>query len=344
MSATDLQAQLARAAAAWLADLRERLAEAVRTGRLPHAILLLGPEGAGQAELACWLAGLLLCERDARAACGDCVSCRLFLAGTHPDCHWVGIEADASAIRVEQIRDLAGSLETRSFRGHCKVVVIDPADSMNISSFNALLKTLEEPSEDTYLLLTASRRDRLPATIRSRCSCQRLPLPAPAQAVAWLQLQQPRDGWPRLLELAQGAPFLALDYASAGLEELDADMQKALGSPGKVPFDVLGLADAWRADRPEVRLAWLELWLTELLREAAGPSDAVNNNRRYRLPAGGDRTIISRGYRLLDALREARGRIGGSLNVQLLFENLLVDLAEWMRSNSWRAHSNQSRT
>ena len=171
VSDTEVQARLARVAVGWLADLRERLADAVRTGRLPHAVLLLGPEQAGQAELACWLAGLLLCERGGCAACGDCVSCRLFLAGTHPDCHWVGIEADASAIRVEQIRDLAASLETRSFRGHRKVVVIDPADPMNISSFNALLKTLEEPSENTYLLLTASRRDRLPATIRSLRCC-----------------------------------------------------------------------------------------------------------------------------------------------------------------------------
>ena len=343
MNDSEIEVRLRRAAAGWLADLREHLAAAVRAGRLPHAVLLLGPEGAGQAELACWLAGLLLCERTGPEPCGDCVGCHLFRAGTHPDCHWVGLEAEAAIIRVEQIRELTNMLATRSYRGRSRVAVIDPSDCMNMNSFNALLKTLEEPHEDTFLLLTASRRDRLPATIRSRCSCQPMPLPTPEQAVAWLQLQQPRDGWGRLLELAQGAPFLALSHAGSGLDELDAGMCRALEAGWESPLDVLGLADAWRADRPEIRLAWLELWLTDWLRQGALLGDAVNNNRRYRLPAGGDPTIMIAGYGLLDILREARGRVGGSLNIQLLFENLLVSLAEWMRIVTWHAHSNQPR-
>lgn len=339
----DLQNDWQRARVPWLAGMRARLAEALRQERLPHALLLIGQEGCGQAELAAWMAGLLLCNHAADGPCGNCADCALMLAGTHPDFHRVGIEAEATAIRVEQIRELAEVLGTRSYRGRRKVALIEPADDMNINSFNALLKTLEEPPDQTVLLLAATRADRLPATIRSRCSRQQLPLPVTGVALEWLSQQLPRDDWQRLLALAQGAPFLALDYAVAGLAELDADMAAVVTAGWKTPLDVVGMADAWRADRPELRLRWLELWLAGRLREVGLSSDGVNNNRRSGLPAALDPTMMAPGYRLLDRLREARRRVGGSLNLQLLIEDLLVDLAEWMRRGAWRARSNPSR-
>lgn len=324
---------LARAGADWLAPVRERLATMQDRARLPHALLLLGQAGAGQSELALWLASRLLCD-SAASVCGHCAACRLFLAGTHPDLQLIGIEPDASAIRVEQIRSLSATLSLHSYRGGAKVAVIDPADAMNINSFNALLKTLEEPRDNTFLILAAQRSDRLPRTIASRCARIRMPLPVRATALAWLNHREKRPNWERLLALANGAPFLALHYAAAGLEELDQQMQASVAEAEKGRLDVVATAAAWGSDQAEVRLFWLESWLAAGLRAASLPGDPINNNRLPWLRAAGDKRMIRAGYRLLDALREARLLVSGSLNSPLLFEGLLVSLLGLMSGDA----------
>lgn len=318
---------LARAGVNWLAPLRERLATMKKLDRLPHALLLLGQPGAGQLELGIWLAALLLCDRKGDSACGECAGCRLLLAGTHPDFYRVGLEEDAAVIKVEQIRDLSESFALKSYRGHSKVALVDPADAMNLNSFNALLKTLEEPSDNTYLILAASRSDRLPRTIVSRSARLRLPLPRAAEALAWLNGRREHAGWDRLLALANGAPFLAQQYAQAGLEEIDAKMQETVDAAEQGQLDIIATAAAWSRDQPEARLFWLESWITGRLREAAQASDLDNDNRLPWLRVPGREPMIRAGYRLLDALREARMLVNGSLNTQLLFEGLLISLS-----------------
>lgn len=326
----DVGEMLARAGAAWLAPLRDRLAAMKGQGRLPHALLLLGQAGAGQFELGIWLAALLLCDRPGTTACGDCAGCKLFLAGTHPDFHHVRLPEDKTVIQVEQIRALSENFSLKSYRGRSKIAIIDPADAMNINSFNALLKTLEEPTENTYLILTASRSDRLPRTIVSRSARLRLPLPAPGTGLDWLNRRRRHAGWERLLALANGAPFLALQYREDGLEEIDDGMRKTLESAENGRLDIVSTADAWHKDQPLARLFWLESWLTGRLREAALASDLVGDNRLPWLRVAAGEPMIRAGYRLLDALREARVLVGGSLNKQLLFEGLLISLAAFV--------------
>src|SRR5262245_30711175 len=200
---------LERAAVAWLEPVRVRLALLAEQGRLPHGLLLAGPPGAGQAELGFWLAARLLCRSSTAGigACRRCADCRLFLAGNHPDFHWVGVLPDKKDISIDQVRLLSEALSMRSFRGGAKVAVFAPAEAMNAKAFNALLKTLEEPASDTYLVLAASRVDRVPKTIMSRCMRLRLPLPAVDEAVAWLKETRAGEGCRALLELAGGAPF-----------------------------------------------------------------------------------------------------------------------------------------
>lgn len=319
---------LERAGVDWLAPVRAQLAAMQKGGRLPHALLLQGAEGAGQSELAQWLAARLLCDRSTAAPCGQCDDCNLIHAGTHPDLQFIGVDPDASTIRVEQIRGLSETLSLHSYRGGNKVAIIDPADAMNINAFNALLKTLEEPRDDTFLLLTTGRGDRLPPTIRSRCARLRLPLPATTAALTWLRTREPRAGWERLLALANGAPFRALEYAAAGLGELDRQMQAFLDEAQQRRPDIVRTAATWASDQPEVRILWLETWLAARLRASCAGSDVVNNNRLPCLPAAGDDRMIRAGFRLLDALREARQLAGGALNTQLLFEGLLVSFVD----------------
>jgi DNA polymerase-3 subunit delta' len=316
---------LERAGVPWLAPVRRQLAEQQAGGRLPHAILLSGAPGAGQAEVGTWLASAILCRGKGERPCGKCADCRLFMAGNHPDYRHVGILADKKEIGIDQVRALSEVLAMRSYRGGAKAALLAPADAMNVKSWNALLKTLEEPTPDTYLLLAASRIDRTPKTILSRTARLRLPLPGEAEAIAWLKSRKLGDA-AALLQLAHGAPFLAAEYAEEGLAHLPAEMQEAIDEASAGRLDVVGFADRSARDAPAVRLAWLESWLTQGLKAAAQGSDLVNNNRLPWLRGPGQDRKIRAGYRLLDQLREARRQVGGSLNTQLLFEGLSVSL------------------
>ncbi|MGH8251831.1 MAG: hypothetical protein ACREVI_14245 [Steroidobacteraceae bacterium] len=297
---------------------------------MPHGILLVGQPGAGQFELGLWLAARILCRGERSRPCGDCADCQLLRAGSHPDFRRVGVLPDKKDISIEQLRSLSEALSLRSYRGGAKVALVEPAEAMNIKSFNALLKTLEEPSDDTFLLLATSRSDRIPRTIGSRCMRLRLPLPETSKALSWLAASGSRPGWKGLLRLANGAPFLALDYAEAGLEALDREMQEALMAAGGGRGDLVGYAEAWAKNTPAARLSWLESWLTRNLKEASLPGDLVNNNRLRWLRPPGLETKIRTGYELLDQLRDARRLVTSPLNTVLLFEGLLVALAAWL--------------
>jgi len=318
---------LERAEAAWLSPVRERLAALRQQGRLPHGLLVAGAPGAGQAEVSTWLAALLLCRRPGAGSCGQCADCKLLRAGNHPDFHWIGVLPDKKEISIDQVRRLSESLSMRSYRGGAKVAVIAPAEAMNRFAFNSLLKTLEEPAGDTYLVLAAGRVDRLPKTILSRCMRLHLPLPTAREALAWLSCLPGKNTWPLLLALAGDAPFLAVDYAGQGLEGLDGEMQGAIDAAVEGKLDFVAFAEACAKNSPAARLAWLESWLTRSLKDAALASDLVNDNRLPWLRPPGVDMKIRAGFGLLDQLRDARRLVGGSLNTQLLFEGLSISLA-----------------
>jgi DNA polymerase-3 subunit delta' len=168
------------------------LRAALRRGRLHHAYLLGGPEGVGKGTAARLLAQAANCEGPAAPgeglpddACGACPPCRKIARGTHPDVflleeervmakagRWEpkGGRTPSREIVVDQVRDLVDHrLSMRRFEGRRRVVLIDPADAMNVQAQNALLKTLEEPPEATTLVLVSSSPDALLPTIRSRC-------------------------------------------------------------------------------------------------------------------------------------------------------------------------------
>jgi len=323
----DAGAMLRRAGVPWLAPVRERLRSMQDRARLPHGLLLAGPPGSGQAELGTWIAARQFCRQRSDDACGACPDCRLFLAGNHPDYFWISVLPEKKEISIDQLRALSESLSMRSYRGGAKVAVMAPAESMNVKSFNALLKTLEEPSDDTFLVLATSRTDRIPRTIASRCMRLSLPLPEEAAAIEWLKGVEGGPDWRALLELAHGAAFLAADYALDGLGELDSEMQEAIAAATEGRLDAIGFAKTCADKSPVARLVWLESWLTRSLKDASLASDLVNNNRLPWLRPPGLETKIRAGFGLLDKLRDARRLVGGPLNSQLLFEGLWVAVA-----------------
>ena len=138
------------------------------TGRVAAAYLFIGAKGVGKYTAALEFAKALNCETRREAdSCDDCGSCRKTGAFKHPDVIVISPEDDL--ITVEQIRNVEEFLSFMPYEGRKKVVIVDDADMMNIYSENAFLKTLEEPPDDSVVILVSSRPDVLADTVRSRC-------------------------------------------------------------------------------------------------------------------------------------------------------------------------------
>jgi DNA polymerase-3 subunit delta' len=147
----------------------DRLRLKLREGRFPHGLIFTGPEGVGKRTCALMIAKALNCQQaPPDEFCDECTSCKKINAGTHPDVPTLGLEEDASEIKIAQIRELLQTLELRPLEGTNKVFIIDPADAMNPASANALLKGLEEPPENSYFILLSPNPQSLLITVRSR--------------------------------------------------------------------------------------------------------------------------------------------------------------------------------
>jgi DNA polymerase-3 subunit delta' len=234
----------------WQAAARQSLGQLL--ARQVHAVLLHGAAGIGKLDLALDTAETLLCEQRAAdaafaeasaargGACGRCAGCVLIAAGHHPDLRVIrpqvlaeadgrtppGLDGEAAGadsrtrasreIRIEQIRELAEWATLTTHRGGPRVIVIEPAESLNTPASNALLKVLEEPPPRTVFLLVSHRVDETLPTLRSRCALLRVALPPPAEAIGWLQQQGIEQPQQRLIE-AGGAPLLAAQSERNGL-------------------------------------------------------------------------------------------------------------------------------
>jgi len=259
----------------WLAGAWTALAARAERGQLPHALLLAGAEGLGKRAFAESFVRARLCRRPRSGrACGECKACSLLQAGTHPDRVLVTFEVNEKThklrteISVEQIRALSARLAMASQLGGWQIAVIDPADAMNAASSNALLKTLEEPTASSLIVLVADQPWRLPATIRSRC--QRIDFAAPlrAQAEQWLHAQGVRDPQ-RALDAAGGNPGRALAFAQGDeLQRRDA-VAKDLVALARGRASPCQLAHAWGADEPLARLEHAARLLHDAARDRA---------------------------------------------------------------------------
>ncbi|MFT5604537.1 MAG: DNA polymerase-3 subunit delta' [Paracoccaceae bacterium] len=161
--------------------------------RMPHALLLSGPEGIGKRRFARVLMQALVCEAPtAQGACGQCRECHFGM--DHPDLHTITTLEGKKQIGVDQVRELVEVCnKTAHSSGGRKVIQIFPADAMNNNTANALLKTLEEPSGDTVLILVSDTPARLLATIRSRCRKMAFPVPERELALDWLRVMIPDE-------------------------------------------------------------------------------------------------------------------------------------------------------
>ncbi len=320
--------------AAW-----QQIQRAREQQRLPHGMLLCGPQGVGKRRFAETLANTMLCAATPPDGlpCGHCKGCLLVQAGNHPDRVVIAPEEEGREILVRRIRDYVAKAGLVGQLGGHKVVLIEPAERMNNAAANSLLKTLEEPVSRTLILLLTAHPAALPATIRSRC--QQLTLAAPSRAVgsAWLAEQGIGKERELLLGLAENAPLQALElHRQKVLEERQQRLEGfilLLEGQG----DPLKLAEQWEKGDLHRLFDWMSGWVIDLLRVASGSSASValtNPDQQpqwQRLVTGIDSRAL---FLLLDKIYQARPGLRGSLNSRLLLEELLLTVVQCRRSSS----------
>lgn len=253
----------------WHRSQWHQLCKSLTHGRLPHALLLTGPEGIGLKEFAILVASRLLCleNETTSAPCGKCRSCVLFEAGNHPDYMLVDVEEDGKQIRVEQIRKMIDFINLKSQFDRLKIVIIDSAHSMNKSAANSLLKTLEEPPPDSLILLTTHRPNLLPVTIRSRCQKMIFQPDYSTETLEWLKhkIAEPASA-ETLLRFAGGAPFAAANYSDEQHLELISGLINDLYSVSRNQINPVALSQKWNKAGAEYILYWLLRLFTDILR------------------------------------------------------------------------------
>lgn len=246
----------------------------LRSGHLPHAFLFTGIEGIGKRAVATGFVKALNCLTLSDDFCGQCLQCRKVDKQIHPDVMIVEPLPEKKGLIIEQIRSLQQDIIFKPLEGKKKAVIIDQAEKMNASVANCLLKTLEEPPEDTVLVLIAhSVSDMLP-TVLSRC--QRLhfsPLSdediravLAGQGIGFEQAAQ-------LVPLAQGSLQRALMLAAgdfvARREKIAARLSQGAAAALKLAADLAG-----DEEQLPLVLEFLESWYRDLLVLLEGAGDA----------------------------------------------------------------------
>ncbi|MCV2217901.1 DNA polymerase III subunit delta' [Thauera sp. Sel9] len=283
----------------WMQPAWTRLVEL--DGRLPHALLFVGPPGLGKRELAEALAARLLCDSPAADghACDRCEPCQWRLAGNHPDLHRVVPAADAAAagaaaadgaegeggeaapakegkakseqILIEQIRELQSALSVTGHHSARRVVVLDPAEAMNVFTANALLKLLEEPPAGCVFLLVSSAPRRLLPTIRSRCQQWPFSRPDDAALAQWKAGAAP--SMQALLAIGGGMPLAAERMAQRGADALlDRFVRDISNLQAADALRIAGQWEAWLKSKEALAAGfglpeltdWMQRWVSDL--------------------------------------------------------------------------------
>jgi DNA polymerase-3 subunit delta' len=300
----------------WQQPAWAQLGQSIEGQRFPHALLITGSAGIGKVHFCRALVALLLCHQPvAGTACGACRACGFLQAGSHTDFLDLMLEEGSRMIKVDQIRRLGQFVTKTASLGDNKLVLLNDAETMNQNAANALLKSLEEPAQNTYLILVSANASRITPTVRSRCQHLSLSDPADEISLAWVeQLCGDKQLSKQLLEHASGKPLLAKQLFES--DQLSQRQALRKGLAGLMAGDISPL------DFPA-------LVTDEDLDTILGILSAeVERAIRVRVDAG-DRQLRQQ-FQALDSLQLLRRRVsaGGNPNRQLSIESAAMQVVQ----------------
>jgi DNA polymerase-3 subunit delta' len=304
----------------------QRIATARSVGRMPHALLLTGPDGLGKAAFAQRLSAALVCAQpgDGGDACGVCSACLQARAGSHPDQHRVTPEEPGKMIKIEAIRGLTARSVLAAQEGGYRIFVVDPAEQMNRAAANALLKTLEEPAPRSILILVSSHPDRLPATIRSRCQVVKFSPPGRDEVRRWLGGRAEDGELEELLAISGGAPLRALKALEEGWLEVGRRLGAELGALKGRRTNPLRIVEEWEKRPLTLVLDSLKRCVTDLVRLTSGLEDPTLYHPALRadLHSLGQGIDLQQLHRFNDELLQLDRDLSHNLNVQMMLEHI----------------------
>lgn len=309
------------------------LQNALKAGRVAHAYLFHGPDGAGKSSLARVFAMAYFCREKPADACGECVDCRKFLQGNYPD--YREVTAGGGAIKIDQVREIQRGAQYTSYEGIGKVFLLTQADNLTPEAANCLLKVLEEPPPGTVFLLTADNPYRLLPTILSRCQqipLRRVSVDEIAGELVGRWGKPPGDARVAAL-LSDGLPGKAiaeaLEQTGLGLRQEVLSLLKGI-KRGEVT-ELFSLAEEMERSKEQTRLILdlLTLWYRDQLvwLTTRSPDMIINIDLLEEIKAG-ERLGPEHLMTAIDELSRARGLLAGNANFRLVLEVLLLKLAK----------------
>ncbi|MBE9526910.1 MAG: DNA polymerase III subunit delta' [Proteobacteria bacterium] len=325
----------------------------IQNDHLPHAILLNGVAGIGKKDFAFYLAKGILCQSPVEnpknqqlEPCHSCRSCQLFSVANHPDAYHLTVPEDKKVIPVDSVRKLIQWSVLNSHLGGKKVIIIEPAEAMNQNAANSLLKTLEEPVADTIIIMLANNKQALLATIRSRCQAIDMVLPDRAMGLNWLEKQASavsidKEQVGLMLSLANGAPLSALSFLHNTQLDIRQFIIKQLLSIHSEGIDPVQVADELtkcsklKSNSKSKILSmtaydiiyWTDALVIDIVRLSQNQSQNMINNVDYFsiLQTLSKDLSLKKLLQLSLLTQKAYYEIQGSININLLFEQLFID-------------------
>ena len=311
----------------------EQLRRSAASGRSSHAYLFLGGAGAGKRLIANTFAKALQCEGEKRP-CDSCKSCHAFNHGNHPDVIYFQPLKNGKTYTIEDVREqLLETVDLKPFQYEKKIYILEKADTLNIQSQNALLKTLEEPPAHAVFLLLAERAEAFLPTILSRVVVMKIrPLSAETIADYLMQAGHLAEESHILSAYAQGRIGQALELVEdEGFREMRQDILGKLEVlPSMSEGDAYLLAKDLEGYKNDLRfLDIMELWYRDLLtakslREEGYLIQRDKKDAIFRAAKEPAALLAKKAA----AVRTARMRLAQNANFRLTMEVMLMDLKE----------------
>ncbi len=321
----------------------ELLGRSIANNKLVQAYLFYGPEHIGKTAVVKELVASLICEEnglESRLPCRNCVACEQFAKNIYPDIFWIEKEADKKNISIEQTRELQGRLAKTSFLNSYKIAIINRAEDLSEEAADSLLKTLEEPTPKSIIILISSKLTSLPATVVSRCQSLRFSPVAQDEIFHHLiKLGASRQLADNLAHLANGRVGLAIDYFQ-NQELFDAHQTKVKGflklieadlvTRFKLVSDLVPTKGSSVENLPTI-FDLLEVW-SSVLRDLI----LIKNNSfkfgsnifiEEELSPLARKFAASRLIKLLNKIKEVKALLALNVNQRLALENFALEFS-----------------